>query len=224
MIIRPAAILFACFIAVACQETGQNKDKTQASDVKLESTMIAEFMTAVCTTTQACNWGEVCMDSHCVVPENVSLGKLAYDFTAQDQCPGSETYKQDVALSDYHGSVILLYFATTGCDACKADVQVYEAIIQQMKYKGFIGISMITVILPYSAQQITEFTAPLHSPVVVDNPDIAIADHYGATKDYVFLIDRAGYVRKTYPSLEVRPGMTSDRKKLSQEIIELLSE
>ncbi len=176
----------------------------------------AEGTAAVqCTKTATCTWGEACIGHACAVPEGAPMAP-AKDFTTTDQCPGSETFEQDITLSDYHGTVIMLYFATTGCAACVADVKVYQNMIEQMEAKGFTGlVSLITVILPYGAATMDAFTQGLTHPVVVDTAELGIGATYGAGKDAVVLIDHAGYVVESWPGLEVRGG-AKDKSMLNE--------
>ncbi|MFH1533147.1 MAG: redoxin domain-containing protein [Pseudomonadota bacterium] len=168
-----------------------------------------------CTKTATCAWGEACVDHACAIPEGAPLAP-AKDFSVVDQCPGSETFEEEIALSDYHGTVIMLYFATTGCAACVADVKVYQNMIEQMEAKGFTGlVSLITVILPNGAATMADFTQGLTHPVVVDTMDLGIAATYGAGKDAVVLIDHAGYVVQSWPGLDVRGG-AKDKSMLNE--------
>jgi peroxiredoxin len=180
--------------------------------------------TIQCSKTATCDWGEQCVDHLCVTPDPPP-GSLAFDFAAKDECPGSSTYGEQIALSDFHGRVVLLYFSSTTCDACKADVKEYEALVGQMEGKGFVGMAkMITVVLPMQASALPEFVAPLQQPVVVDETGIGIADHYGAAKDTVVLVDGAGYVRQKWPKLEMRPAPGKDKPKIEKAMIDLISE
>lgn len=207
-------------IALSCNDGGGGNDSLakDAGTWTPEESNLPE-----CTKTKTCEWGKWCKGKVCVRPEGMNKGP-AFDFTAQDQCPTSKTYGKEISLSDWHGSVVLLYFAITTCDACKADVREYESIVKQMEYKGFVGMaSMITVILPMSASALAEFSDGLQFPVVVDSPDVGIASHYQASKDTVVLIDGAGYVRYSWPHLEVR-GSAADRPKLNEKLAELVTE
>ncbi len=180
-------------------------------------------VTPECTKNTVCEWGELCIEKTCQVPEGAG-GAPAYDFSAQDQCPGSESYQQMVTLSESHGSVVLLYFATSTCAACIADVKVYENMIKQLEYKGYVGkATMITVLLPFSGSAIADFSQGLQFPVLLDDTTIGIADHYGASKDTVVLIDGAGYVREKWATLEVRGG-AKDKTLLSGKLTELVEE
>jgi len=180
-------------------------------------------VTPECTKTTVCEWGELCIENTCQVPDGAG-GAPAYDFSAQDQCQGSKTYQQMVTLSDCHGSVVLLYFATSTCAACIADVKVYESMIKQLEYKGYVGkAKMITVLLPFSGSAIADFAQGLQFPVLLDDTTIGIADHYGASKDTVVLIDGAGYVREKWLTLEVRGG-AKDKSLLSGKLTELVEE
>jgi len=214
------AAVFAV-IAVSCDSgggSGEDQEDLVAVDEGSEPQSIA------CSKTSTCEWGNSCQKHKCVVPDGQNPGKAAYDFVRKDECDGSPTAGQDIALSDYHGKVILLYFATSTCDACKADVKVYEGLIDQLEFKGFVGMAaMITVMLPMSASALPAFAAPLHTPVVVDDDNVAIAVHYKAAKDTVVLIDKAGYIRETYPSLEVR-GAAPDKAGLTELLTQMASE
>jgi peroxiredoxin len=178
--------------------------------------------TVQCTKTATCEWGEWCTEKKCTVPEGA--GNTAFDFTRTDESPGSATYKQQVTLSDNHGKVILLYFSTTTCAACVADVKVYESMIKQLEFKGFVNAAtMITVILPMGGSAMADFTSGLQFPVVLDEVGVGIAQHYSAGKDTVVLIDGAGYVRASWPSLEVR-GAAKDKSTLNETLTELVQE
>ncbi len=168
-----------------------------------------------CTKHATCVWGEACVDHVCAVPEGAPMAPTR-DFSVVDQCPGSETFEEEITLSDYHGTVIMLYFATTGCAACVADVKVYQNMVEQMEAKGFKGlVTLITVILPYGAATMADFTQGLTHPVVVDTVDLGIAETYGAGKDAIVLIDHAGYVVESWPGLEVR-GAAKDKSMLNE--------
>lgn len=173
-----------------------------------------------CTKTATCPWGEACVNHACAVPAGAPPAP-AFDFAAVDQCPGSGTFEEEVRLSDLHGRVVMLYFATTGCAACVADVKVYETLVEQMEAKGFGDlVTLITVILPYGAATLAEFTEGLSFPVVVDTDALGIAAAFGASKDTVVLIDHAGYLAEDWPGLEVR-GAAGDKPLLQQKLGEL---
>lgn len=207
-----AVILAAALAMTGCDAggAGGGGGDTPVGEADAEGTAAVQ-----CTKHATCAWGEACADHTCAVPEGAPMAPTK-DFTAVDQCPGSETFEQDITLSDYHGTVIMLYFATTGCAACVADVKVYQNMIQQMEAKGFNGlVSLITVILPYGAATMAEFTQGLTHPVVVDTVDLGVAATYGAGKDAVVLIDHAGYVVESWPGLEVRGG-AKDKSMLNE--------
>jgi peroxiredoxin len=205
---------------VACDSGGGSGEE----DVGGGTVDVGTVAPIACSKTTSCLWGESCQSHDCVIPKGANPADVAYDFVKKDETPNSPTYGKEIALSDFHGSVILLYFATSTCDACKADVQVYEGLIEQVEFKGFVGMAkMMTVLLPMSASALPDFVAPLSSPVVVDDVDTGIADHYKGSKDTVVLIDKAGYVRETYPSLEVRGG-AKDKSALTQTLLDMAAE
>jgi len=105
-----------------------------------------------------------------------------------------------------------------------ADVAVYEGLVDQMEYKGFVGMTkMVSVLLPMSASQLNTFSGKAHHPIVVDTVDMGIADHYAASKDTVVLVDGAGYVRYRWPVLQVR-GAEKDKPMLSEKLVELVNQ
>ena len=208
-----AAMLAVCVVAFGCDsgsgEAG-NEEDTFSAEADAEGTGAVQ-----CTKNSTCGWGEACIDHVCEVPDGAPAAPTK-DFTVVDQCPGSETFEEEISLSDYHGTVIMLYFATTTCAACVADVKVYQNMIEQMEAKGFNGlVNLITVILPYGATAMGEFTQGLTRPVVVDTTELGIAATYGAGKDAVVLIDHAGYVAESWPGLNVRGGAT-DKSMLNE--------
>lgn len=175
-----------------------------------------------CSKTFSCDFGEVCIEHVCQIPAGYSPADVAFDFAKEDKCQASQTYGQEVALSDFHGSVVILYFAITPCDACYADSQEYEGVVDQMEFKGFVGeVKMISVLLPNASSQLPKFEGNLKTPVLLDDTETGIADHYGASKDTVVLISKGGYVAQTWPKLEMRGGGTDD-KVLKDKIIELI--
>lgn len=177
---------------------------------------------AQCTKTSHCQWGEWCTDKKCAVP--AEAGNPAKDFTAEDRCPGSASYQQDITLSDNLGKVTLLYFATTTCAACIADVKEYESMLMQLEYKGFTNAAtMATVILPFGGSDMPGFTAGLQFPVVLDEAGLGIAEYFSAGKDTIVLLDGAGYVRATWPTMEVR-GSAKDKPVLNEALTELVQE
>jgi len=207
-----AVILAAAFATTGCDSGsgGGGGEDILAGEPDAEGTAAVQ-----CTKTVTCVWGEACVDHACAIPEGAPMAP-AKDFTVVDQCPGSETFEEEITLSDYHGTVIMLYFATTSCAACVADVKVYQNMIEQMEAKGFTGlVSLITVILPYGAATMADFTQGLTRPVVVDTTDLGIAATYGASKDAVVLIDHAGYVVESWPGLDVRGG-AKDKSMLNE--------
>ncbi len=218
-----ALILAAAFAVTGCDSgsgggPGGGGEDTLAGEPDAEGTGAVQ-----CTKHATCSWGEVCIGHACVVPEGAPMAPTK-DFTVVDQCPGSETFEQEIALSDYHGTVIMLYFATTTCAACVADVKVYQNMIKQLEGKGFSGlVSLITVILPYGATAMADFTQGLTHPVVVDTADLGIAATYGAGKDAVILIDHAGYVAQSWPGLDVRGG-AKDKSMLNETLGALANE
>lgn len=177
---------------------------------------------AQCTKTSHCEWGEWCTEKQCSVPGEA--GNPAMDFTVEDRCPGSQSYQQDITLSDNLGKVTLLYFATTTCAACIADVKEYESMIKQLEYKGFTNAAtMTTVILPSGGSDMAGFTAGLQFPVVLDEASIGIANYFNAGKDTVVLLDGAGYIRATWPTMDVR-GSAKDKPVLNEALTELVLE
>jgi hypothetical protein len=176
-----------------------------------------------CTTHTACDYGELCVNKQCAIPEGTNAAP-AYDFAAIDQNPTSATSQQEVSLSGMHGKAVLLNFSSTTCAACVADAAVYESMVKQLEYKGVVNaVAMITVVLPNGASKLTELCDGLQFPVVVDNSSLGVADHYKAGKDTLVLIDGAGYVRENWPSLEVRGG-AKDKSLLNEKLIELALE
>jgi hypothetical protein len=111
-------------LLTAC-DSGQDANDNPASH-RQERQPPQQTQTVGCTKTAHCDWGEWCVNKQCAAPGD-ALG-LAPDFTTTDLCPESQTYQQDISLSDNQGKVTLLYFATTTCAACVADVKVYESI------------------------------------------------------------------------------------------------
>ena len=211
-----ATILAVALAAPGC-DSGSGGDGEPGGEDTVAPEQDASGTGAVqCTKTATCEWGEACVDHACAIPDGAPMAP-AKDFTAVDQCPGSETFEQEVTLSDLHGSVVLLYFATTGCAACVADAKVYQNMIEQMEAKGFTNlVSMITVILPYGAATMADFTQGLTRPVVVDTDILGIGTAYGANKDTIVLIDHAGYVAESWAGgLDVRGGAT-DKSMLNE--------
>jgi hypothetical protein len=206
------------FLVASCDSGGGDSNEveqpTGPPTTKKES--------AECTKTAHCVWGEWCTNNKCAVPgEAVNLAK---DFTVQDHCPGSQTYQQNISLSDNLGKVTLLYFATTTCAACIADVKEYESMLKQLEYKGFTNsATMTTVILPFGGSDMAGFTNGLQFPVVLDEAGVGIADYFGAGKDAVVLLDGAGYIRATWPSMEMR-GSAKDKPVLNDALTELVQE
>jgi thiol-disulfide isomerase/thioredoxin len=221
---RYIALGLACFLFSCDMGDSESEGEEQESKTTGETKTGTE--TPQCTKHTTCEYGELCLEKKCQVPEGAP-SSTAYDFTRTDECPGSKTYTQNVTLSDSHGKVVLLYFATSGCAACQADVKVYQGLVSQLDSKGFLGMGMlITVLLPGSAGEIAAFTSGLIYPVVVDDFDVGIADHYGAAKDTLVLIDGAGYVVESWPAgLEVRgQGGETDKDMLLQKMMELAVE
>jgi len=181
--------------------------------------------TPQCTKTTTCEWGEACIEKTCQVPRGNESKAPAYDFSLPDENATSTTYQQMVTLTEFHGSAVLLYFATSSCAACVADVKVFEGMVAQIEYKGFKGaVRMVAILLPFSGSAIADFTNGIVTPVVIDQTDVGVADHYGASKDSVVLIDAAGYVRYNWPGgLEVR-GAAPDKTTLNDALLELAQE
>lgn len=181
--------------------------------------------TPQCTKTSACAWGEACIEKSCEIPRGNESKAPAFDFSLKDENSGSASFQQMITLSEFHGSAVLLYFATSSCAACVADVKVFEGMVAQIEYKGFKGaVKMVAILLPMSGSAIADFTAGLKTPVVLDETGVGVADHYGASKDSVVLIDAAGYVRYNWPGgLEVR-GAAPDKTELNEALIELAQE
>jgi peroxiredoxin len=208
-------------LLTAC-DSGQDANDNPASH-RQERQPPQQTQTVGCTKTAHCDWGEWCVNKQCAAPGD-ALG-LAPDFTTTDLCPESQTYQQDISLSDNQGKVTLLYFATTTCAACVADVKVYESMIKQLEYKGFTNAAtMITVILPYGGSDMAGFTAGIQYPVVLDEDGLGIAAAYGASKDTVVLLDAAGYERANWPTLEVRGNTPKDKTVLNDALVELVQE
>jgi len=215
------SVLVVLLFVFGCDsgEDEQTPDDKQVEDVQDKKPPA----TVQCTKHSTCEWGELCIEKSCQSPWEEPKA-TAYDFTRMDECATSKTYQQQISLSDNHGSVTLLYFSTTACAACVADVREYEGIVSQLEAKGFVGLGkMITVILPMSASAMANFSDNLKFPVVVDDNEVGIADHYGANKDTVVLVDGAGYLRETWPSLDVRGGAT-DRGMLTEKLMEMANE
>ncbi len=212
--------LSALFLIFAgCDSGGSESDELEQPTGPPPAT---KKESAQCTKTAHCVWGEWCTETKCEVPGEPE--KLAKDFTVQDRCPGSQTYQQNITLSDNLGKITLLYFATTTCASCIADVKEYESMLKQLEYKGFTNAAtMTTVILQYGGQDMAGFTAGLQYPVVLDEAGVGIAEFYNAGKDTVVLLDGAGYVRATWPTMQVR-GSAKDKPVLNEALTELVQE
>lgn len=216
-----AKMLLVLLLALGC-DSGDGEDESLGPDDPVDVTKKEEPTTVECTKHSVCEYGELCIAKSCQVPEG-SPAATAYDFTRVDECPTSPTLQQEITLSEHHGQIVLLYFATTSCDACVADAREFESIMSQVEAKGFSPAYMITVILPMGGSAMAAFATGLKFPVVLDDGQVAIADHYKAGKDTVVLIDAAGYVRHFWPTLEVRGG-AKDRSMLVETVMLMADE
>ena len=219
---RAMAVVFSLLLAFAGCGGDDGGEEAEPDVVVKKDTGGGGTSSIECSKTFSCDFGEVCVEHVCQIPEGYGPADIAFDFKKKDECQASETYGQEVALSDFHGSVVLLYFAITPCDACEADSQVYEGLVDGMEYKGYVGMTkMISVLLPNTSSQLPAFEGNLKYPVLLDDTETGIADHYQAGKDTVVLISKGGYVAHSWPKLEVRGGGT-DKPVLNEALIKLV--
>lgn len=97
-------------------------------------------------------------------------GALAPDFTLQDQA-GNE-----VTLSDSFGQPLLLYFWTTWCPPCQAELPVIEATYQEYKDQGFRVLAVNVQEQPAQVQTFIQESG-LTLPTVLDETG-AVAKRY----------------------------------------------
>ena len=69
--------------------------------------LVSEFTCVECLDTGDCTGDDECVNHSCVPSE-------APDFTLVDDNPTSPTFGDEIALSDYQGSLVLLFFAGLG--------------------------------------------------------------------------------------------------------------
>jgi hypothetical protein len=219
------AVLAFVFLAGCGGEEGEESQGGEDVVTVADTGGGGQPATPQCTKTSTCEWGEACIEKSCQIPRGNESKAPAYDFSLKDENSTSASYQQMVTLTEFHGSAVLLYFATSSCAACVADVKVFEGMVAQIEYKGFKGaVKMVAILLPFSGSAIADFTSGIVTPVVLDETGVGVADHYGAGKDSVVLIDAAGYVRYNWPGgLEVR-GAAPDKTELNDALIELAQE
>jgi peroxiredoxin len=136
-----------------------------------------------------------------------SVGTPAPDFRLTD------LQGKSVALSDYHGKVVLLNFWATWCGPCRVEMPAMEALYRSMQSKG-LEILAVSV-----DQQGTAVTRPFQEAMglsfpILHDQDYQVGLTYGArTLPMTFAIDRNGVIRqlifgaRDWNSPEARSGI-----------------
>lgn len=115
---------------------------------------------------------------------------VAPDFSLKDL--QGKTFK----LSSYSGKPVLLFFGTTWCPSCRAEIPAYKNIYTTYSKSG-LEVVYIDIMEP--AEKVARFakTNSLTYKVLIDE-DGNVADNYGIIGvPTLILIDKEGYVAKT---------------------------
>jgi peroxiredoxin len=118
----------------------------------------------------------------------VTEGKLARDFTLKD-LSGNE-----VSLSDYAGSVVLINFWATWCGPCKAEIPDLEAAYQKHREEEFV---ILGVEVEDSRRTVERFLTEIDMtyPVLLDQTGTVKQTYRVSGLPMSLLVDREGVIR-----------------------------
>jgi peroxiredoxin len=114
---------------------------------------------------------------------------IAPDFSLKDL--QGKTFK----LSKYSGKPVLLFFGTTWCSYCRAEIPAYKKIYATYSPKG---LEVVYINIGESVKRVAPFakTNSLTYKVLIDE-DGNVADNYGIIGvPTLILIDKEGYIAK----------------------------
>jgi peroxiredoxin len=120
--------------------------------------------------------------------QGIAEGRLARDFTLEDLAG------EEVSLSDYAGSVVLINFWATWCAPCKAEIPTLEAAFQAHRDQGFV---VLGVEVEDSRRTVERFVSETEMtyPVLLD-PSGRVKQAYRVSGlPMSLLVDREGVIR-----------------------------
>ncbi len=126
------------------------------------------------------------------VPEGTGIGQAASEFTLQN------LNGEEVLLSDFLGSVVILDFWRSTCPACRESIPYLETLHKQYHERGLV---VITISLDSTPQAPARFFLNNGYPDLITLWDekannLRMVDLYDIpTVPYTFLIDRQGVIR-----------------------------
>jgi peroxiredoxin len=114
---------------------------------------------------------------------------IAPDFSLKD------LQGKKFKLSSYSGKPVLLFFGTTWCPSCRAEIPAYKNIYATYSKSG---LEVVYIDITEPVEKVARFakTNSLPYRVLIDE-DGSVADNYGITGvPTLVLIDKEGYVAK----------------------------
>jgi peroxiredoxin len=126
------------------------------------------------------------------VPEGTEIGQAAPEFTLQT------LNGEEVLLSDFLGSVVILDFWRSTCPACRESIPYLETLCKHYQERGLV---VITISLDSTAQAPARFFLNNGYPDLIKlwdekSNNLRMVDLYDIpTVPYTFLIDRQGVIR-----------------------------
>lgn len=122
------------------------------------------------------------------------------DFALTDRNPSSDTFGDQVALSDASGQARVVYFASATCGVCKSHVSALDAITKQ---QGWTDVQVLVVNLPPYVEYVNDLAELTDLPVLQDTEDADVATAYGAAKWYLYFVDANGELDHLYYELDL---------------------
>ncbi|MEW6455402.1 MAG: TlpA disulfide reductase family protein [Acidobacteriota bacterium] len=139
-------------------------------------------------------------------------GKKAMDFTLSDVEGNKFT------LSQFNGNVVILNFFATWCKFCRMEIPHLVELYNQYKDKGLTVISISVDRNPHEVLKPFIQSYSINFPVLIGEENV-VNEYFGGNQGIPFnvVIDKNGYIRKTYVGVREKSVFENDLKELSEE-------
>lgn len=198
---RLPSVLILLAPALACQAPADDTGSWRPPKVDLPQNPAWPS----CTRSLECRWGETCdgTDLECVGTVPVGKVKAATDFTLPDLNEHSQTFGNDVSLSDQHGLVTVIYFGLSTCPVCWQQVMRLQWMLEELASAGTPNATALVIDHASGDGLVWEMARYTRLPILQDPPARTVWNQYGALKDTFVVVDPSGFVQATWPVLRI---------------------
>lgn len=129
-----------------------------------------------------------CSGPGSAAPQGITVGNRARDFHLES------LHGEQVSLSDYKGSVVLVNFWATWCAPCRAEIPDFEAAYQAHKDDDFV---VLGINVEESSRDVEAFVRELNVtyPVLLDEQGKVMNEYRGLGLPMSLLVDRDGVIQ-----------------------------